>query len=422
MSYVSVLLFFVMDYVRPTSHVPALTPLRLNLLVLCLVTFSGFFGRSKVSNEDVLRETNSRLILFLLGLIGVSIVTADSSLRAFHVLEMVAGYALVYWAIARQVTSLRRIAGVFKTLVFVHVVIAILTPALFMSSDRQYISSSSFLGDPNDFALSVNVTIPMCLFLLLESRKVTQRLMYIALLLFLVFLVVMTQSRGGTIALVCVGIYYWLKSDKKIMTASLAAVAAALVISLAPSNYFDRLNTISTYEEDTSAMGRIAAWQAGARMGLTHPLLGVGAGHFPANFTTYTPRSEEFRWRTAHSIYFLALGELGLPGLGVLLALILSNILANRRLLAQARTAQHTASDTRLLACLSVSMAAYAIAGTFLSAVYYPHLYILAGLFVAARRIVQERATVRTASQAPVEPQLSYHWALKPVMRPEAQS
>jgi len=39
-----------------------------------------------------------------------------------------------------------------------------------------YIASGSFLGDGNDFALSVNLVIPFCLFLVFEASKVRSKM------------------------------------------------------------------------------------------------------------------------------------------------------------------------------------------------------------------------------------------------------
>ena len=126
-------------------------------------------------------------------------------------------------------------------------------------------------------------------------------------------------------------------------------------------------------------------------MMMSNPILGVGAGQFPANFTRFAP-GDETRWKTAHSIYFLVLGELGLPGLGVLLFFIFSNLAQNTRLVRQIRRKPTAATDrqVQLLSCLSVSVIAYAIAGAFLSATYYPHMFVLSGVLLSARRLVRE--------------------------------
>jgi probable O-glycosylation ligase (exosortase A-associated) len=398
MIYYALLLFFVLEYMRPGSYIPGLNAIRLNSIVPLVVILGTLLTASPVSNQAVLRESNTKIVLFMLGLIVLSVLTADVTMYAFTVFTTVLGYVLMYWVLARQITDLRRLKGLFMTLILIHVALAAMTPQMFTDPDSRYaLASGTFLGDGNDYALSVNLAIPFCLFLLFDAKNARHKMICAGALLFLVLCVVATKSRGGTLALGCVGLYYWLKSDKKAVTGLLAAGAVLAILVVAPPTYFERMGTISANPQDGSAQGRLIAWQSGVRMALDNPLLGVGAGMFPAKFgTVYRPPGEEAggRWKTAHSIYFLILGELGLPGLGLLLTFIFSNLVVNRRLLKElARRPGGTRStEARLLACLSASVIAYAVAGAFLSAVYYPHMFVLAGLLVAARRIVAERS------------------------------
>jgi O-antigen ligase len=188
-----------------------------------------------------------------------------------------------------------------------------------------------------------------------------------------------------------------------------AAALVGLVFIYAPPTYFQRMELIKSYETEGSAQGRIMAWKAGVRMALDHPILGVGAGHFPVKFgVEYRPPQfgrTEIPWLTAHSIYFLVLGELGFPGLAVLLVLIGSNLVANRRVQLEIEEWEGSAriTDVRLLVCLSASLIAFAVAGAFLTAIYYPHIYVLSGLLAAARRIVRDR--LRTSESVGREPQ-----------------
>ena len=85
------------------------------------------------------------------------------------------------------------------------------------------------------------------------------------------------------------------------------------------------------------------------------------------------------------------LGELGPPGLIVLLALVIGAI---RSLLAVKRRLIDACADppspevseaTRLLNLLVASTIGFAVPGAFLSAAYYPHLFVLTGILVSAR-------------------------------------
>ena len=59
------------------------------------------------------------------------------------------------------------------------------------------------------------------------------------------------------------------------------------------------------------------------------------------------------------------------------------------------------APTRQLLASLSASVIAFATGGAFLSAVYYPHMFVIGGLLVAGRRVVRSRLAEERAP-APV--------------------
>jgi probable O-glycosylation ligase (exosortase A-associated) len=412
------LFFFFMEYVRPTSFVPALNLLHLNSLALYAVAFGSLLKPDTLTNAALLAERNTKLLLVFLGILVVSIVASQSSLLAFEMWRAVFEYTLLYVALVKQGNTLQRIKGIFATLVLVNMAVAVLTPSLLTSAERRNIASGNFLGDANDFALSVNVAITLCLFLVFESKARTRILSTLALL-FLVFVVVVTQSRGGTLALVAVGLYYWLKGANKLRTAAIVAAGAMVVLLLAPPTYWSRMNDIVNTGEG-SAAGRIEAWQGGWRMALDHPLFGVGAGRFSFAYGSEYRTSPNTPYQTAHSIYFLNLGELGFPGLIILIALIASNLAENRRLTRElkARGEPATGTDRRLLASLSTAMLAFAIGGAFLSAVYYPHLYVIAGLSTASRRLVRQRTlSPHVDRAAPATREMHIHWALRPAPR-----
>ena len=413
MIFYGLLAFFFLEYIRPGMFIPAINATRINSLVPIGI-FLGTLISAPVSNKEALGEPNTRKIGFLAGLLVLSVLTADVTEYAFNQFMVVFGYILVYWVIVKQVVTLEQLKKLFLSIVLVHIVVAALTPGMFTSSERQYVASGSFLGDGNDFALSVNIAVPMCLFLLYDATKFRQKVFYCAALLFLIISVVATQSRGGTIALVCLGLYYWFKSESKLKTGALAAVAIVAVFAFAPPEYFERMHDVANTQEG-SAQGRIEAWKAAVEMAVDHPLLGVGAGHFPVKYGAVYRKNIEGPWRTAHSVYFLILGELGFPGLIVLVMLIFSNLTANRRLakLCEERDPPTRTADLALLACTSAAMIAFATGGAFLSAVYYPHMYILAGLLAAARRVVNLRHQHSTpvVTTAPVD--LDYHPAMR---------
>ena len=399
MVYYGLLLFFLLEYVRPASYVPGLSVLHLNSIVPLAVLSGSLITNLKVSTVEVFASLNARWIMFLLACMVLSGLLCDVKIYALGMFINVLGYFFMYVIIRKEVYDFDRTKGIFRVLLVAHVVVGLLSPAMFSGDgERHYIASGAFLGDGNDFALSVNIALTMCLFLLLESPSVTKKLFYGGVLTVLVAAVVVTQSRGGILALACMGVYFWLTSNKKMLGLFGVVFVVGIVLATAPPQLFDRMGRLTGEKLDGSAQGRLLAWEAAVKMAVDHPLLGVGPGHFPVKYgVEYRPEGyglNEIPWQTAHSSYFLILGELGLPGITFLLGILFYNFMANRRMQREFRYLKTTEelSRYRLLQTLNASLIAFAVGGAFLSAAYYPHIYLLAALSECARRICQSNA------------------------------
>lgn len=403
MALYGILLFFVLEYVQPGNYAPVVLALHLNSIVP-LATFVGSLVSSgPIRTVDVLVSPNARWLMYLLALIVISGLTCDVKQYALNVFQMVFGYCLAYFFLRKEIYTIDRLKKVIVTLVLVHITVGLLNPELLANDgQRHYVTAGYFLGDGNDFALSVNIMIPLCLFLMLTAKSKIIRLASIGFLFLLVFAVVATQSRGGILALSSIGFYYWLKSDRKILGAIGMVIVVCFVFAIAPQQFFDRMATITQTGEEMegSAQGRIFAWKAAISMALDYPLLGVGAGHFPVKYgSQYQPKEfglNAIPWVTAHSSYFLLLGELGFPGIIFIVGLIISNIVAGERLLKHLQMVSKKRSvalvlERNLLIALNASMVGFAVGGAFISAAYYPHLYLLAGLLECGRTVCQRK-------------------------------
>ena len=415
MIYVGMLLFFVLEYVRPANYVEPLLVLRLNSIVPLTTFVSTLATRGQTTASFIFSEPNSWVVLGMLALVFGSVLTADVTEYAYTGFTTLLGYAMAYWMMMSEVTTISRIKGVVITLILIHLIVAGLNPVLFTDPDgRHYLLSGFFLGDGNDFSLSINIVIPLCLFLLQDSKKLIQKLLWAGSLLVLVAGNVMTKSRGGTIALAVMAVYYWIGSDKKFQTAAVGAVVIALIMALAPSSYFERMNMINTEEE--SASSRLTAWGTAVQMAMRYPIFGVGAGHFGVKYgLEFHPKDSVDGEMTAHSLYFLALGELGLPGIALVLFFFGSNFAANRRLSVELSRDPTRQRDVALLTATTASLLAFAAGAAFLSCLYYPHIYVLCGLMAATRRVLREQKSDAPAAMVESKrPEITLHWALRP--------
>jgi probable O-glycosylation ligase (exosortase A-associated) len=144
-----------------------------------------------------------------------------------------------------------------------------------------------------------------------------------------------------------------------------------------PQEWWDRMVTIRSYQEDDSAMGRLAAWKFAVDVA-TRNLLGGG-------FEVFAGKTD------AHSIYFEVLGEHGFVGLGLFVALGLFTWLSASRIRRAAEIAPDMAWMATLARMTQVSLVAYASAGAFLGMAYFDYVYNLVLIVVVCSTILAAR-------------------------------
>jgi O-antigen ligase len=173
-------------------------------------------------------------------------------------------------------------------------------------------------GSPNYTGLLMAVLIVMCLsFLRLrlpKARYVTVLKLAAAPLLGLFFYVFLkANSRGASLGLAASLFVYWLLQKKKLVSFLMLAVALTVGLALAPQDYFDRLKTITAYQDDASATSRLELWNIGLGLIHDHPMFGVG----PDNFINYA-------FNSPHDAYIQAAAEYGMPAAILYCAIIIS--------------------------------------------------------------------------------------------------
>lgn len=408
MLYFGLLTSFLLEYVRPGGFLPLITALKLNTLVPVLVFAAALYTAQKNTNSEILRHRNGRWLIFFLGLLAISLAHADVTFNSFQKFTMVLGYLFLCFAVAKLVDTNGKLKGLALTLVLNHIILVALNPDVVLHPEtRNYLDGVTFLGDGNDFALSVVVVVPLCLYLFLDASNKIYRLVTLGLLGLLVFAIIGTSSRGASIAIAVVLMYLWWRGRSKMVGLLGLGMLVTAVLLYAPAEYYGRMQTISNYEEEGSAQGRILAWKSAVRMANDHPLVGVASGHFPIKFgLEYRPPEygdQHLPWLTAHSIYFLALGELGYPGIIFLLSILYLNYRNGERIIQRMRTVSQTSPLARryerMFLCLNSSLIGYAVGGAFLSALYYPHLFVISSIFVAAE-LMYRRDEARIFAEA----------------------
>lgn len=262
-----------------------------------------------------------------------------------------------------------------------------------------------FIEGNNEIALALVVTIPLMNYLRVVASRPWIRLSLLVLMVLSVVAAVGTQSRGAFLALVAMGLVLWARSNRKLTTGIAVSAVAILVIAFMPSSWEQRMSTIQSYEEDTSAMGRINAWRTTINLANSRPTGGGFEIYTPEIFATYAPNPADLK--VAHSIYFSVLGEHGYLGLVLFLLLWWLAFRMIRRIRTQAKARPETQWVHQLAGMCQVSLVGYAVGGAFLSLAYFDLPYnILVILVVSMRWLEEKRWTTDTQgafeSKAPV--------------------
>jgi len=391
------LLAIFFEYARPGAWVPALHAAKLNSLIPLSLLVLVVFGRGFRPFRQIYQDRQVQWLTVFLGLILLSIPFAVVTKRATDIFTAALGYYFLFLIIVRVVTSTRRLLGVVAALAAAHLFLIGMTPDIVLNTEvRTYIAGGTFLGDGNDFSASLCILIPMTILLALSvKRRWLSLTAWFAVVVF-ILAIVGSQSRGATLGLAAVATFLWLFSKRKVASLMGIALAAMIMVFYASDSYFERMSSIRTYQTEGSAQGRIMAWKAGTRMALDNPILGVGAGSFAIAFgTTHRPPEivGPMPWLTAHSSYFLVLGELGFPGIVAFMALVIGGFRSTmtvRQRVVQAQTGSQLPNGlvpSQALYLMSAGMIGFAVAGAFLSAAYYPHIFVLTALLYCARTI-----------------------------------
>ena len=255
------------------------------------------------------------------------------------------------------------------------------------------------VGDPNFYGQILLMTLPLAAFLAVTSRR---HLFYAVAALAIFAGVLATYSRGAMLSVLamCVLVPFVVRVQRGLIVK--AALAAAVLMAVAPATVVQRFHTVSDIvgktsgdqpEEarDASVDKRKLLLGVGVRMFEDAPFFGVGAGNFGKHYARYAneigssapqyddPGDRQF----PHSLYVELAAENGLLGLATFaaaMAIAFLSLLRSRKNL--------------LTSSITIALAGYLVSSLFLHSAYQRYLWLLLAFIPAIARLGRENEEV----------------------------
>lgn len=375
-------------YALPQYLVPALEPLRVGVIAAALM-YVGLVGRWIMGGEAPTFGGIPGMGLVLVIAIAAlspawSLDPAASRSASIELLKMGIAYVAVVGLVDRP-DRLRRVIWA--------VGLAASVPAFF--AVHNYVNGINLLEgyrarwegsffDPNRLGMGLTASSLLLIGQRARIRRAWTHLVVLALVALQVAAVVVTYSRGAALGLATGFLVYVLSGrGTRVQSVVIAGAVAIALLGLAPERFWKRTETIATFEEDASALGRIHAWQTAGNILAARPLTGVGEGAFVAAWATYAPPEAGARAYVAHNVFLEVAAELGIVAL-VGFAVLAAGTLAG------AFSASRSGSPVREEARgIVAALAGYLVCQLFAGYLLSFFLFLFMGLAAAADRIAR---------------------------------
>ncbi len=261
----------------------------------------------------------------------------------------------------------------------------------------------SFVADNNDFALALNMSLPMLFFLAWdEERRLFRTVLRVAFFCGVVA-VILTYSRGGLLGLAVMLAAVTLKSRHKFLAVLFLLLAGVFVLSLAPGKWMDRMEAFLGGNLDESAQQRLITWQFALNFVKDYPITGGGFEAFPdvQLFQYYAPGPLPGNHLSSgpHSIYFQVLGEQGLVGLAIFLILLGSCFFTLHTLRKRLRGQPALQWIVPYSHALEVGLLAFMVSGAFLGRAYFDLSFMLIACTAVLKTLYEREAVLSDQEQ-----------------------
>lgn len=370
------------------------------VMIFALITLAGLALRPKERGISLVNPTSMLMIAFVAHGFVCALLAYPGLPRNWELWSNVAKTVLFCAFMPLLANDRLRIHAVVLMVAIGLTLHSVLDGLKFLASGGAHSAQPlPKFGDNNHLALVLVMILPFFFYLFVHSRNWLARWAFAGAAALTAMAVLATASRGGFVGLFLVAVALILTTKRRWLALLVVALGATIVFNTATEDWVERMQTIRTADEDASFMGRVTAWKVSSAIAVEHPIFGGG-------FRALQSVSvwDEFRAKdgllgfletpqlsrsgvAAHSIWFEVMGDMGFVGILLFLLLIGNVFVVRRSLWRQVRLLgkkYEWAGD--LADALGISMLAYIVTGSALSAAYFELPYICMMLMECVRQ------------------------------------
>jgi putative inorganic carbon (HCO3(-)) transporter len=254
------------------------------------------------------------------------------------------------------------------------------------------------INAPNLWAQVLVALSTIVVFRIFHEKLTITKLACVLMLGLFLYIILNTYSRGAYLVLAvdAVLMLFLFRKYFNPMILIAGVTILILVIPLVPATYRERFTSlfVVTTEngiyEDTSLRGRSSEMLTGLAMFVEHPILGVGAGNYPAEYQRYAQiigiefRAEE---RDPHSLYVQLLAETGILGTIAFLVMIYFLFDALNKACRALEQSPHLAHWLPWISSYRFAILSYLLTSIFLHNAYIRYLWIFIAMALTGIQI-----------------------------------